>query len=147
MLVFAEITTRLHLAKCWQRLVVVVAVRMIRKMTSVYQPDARVVRWWSALRWAPCGYLLHLTGWCPQHSVYTQSLSAGWSHTWKPLCWMWWSCRRRDCMLLMILRWWPIKQIPMRLMSLKGETTNITITLIARVDWIKRTYLVGKYCD
>lgn len=51
-----------------------------------------------------------------------QSLFEGQPHTWKPLCWMWWSCRRRDCMLLMILLWWPSKQIPMRLMSLKAET-------------------------
>lgn len=36
MLVFAEITTRLHLASADERLLVVVAVRMIRKMTSVF---------------------------------------------------------------------------------------------------------------
>lgn len=131
MLVFAEITTRLHLASADERLLVVVAVWMIRRMMSVfYQTEPTWGPSSGPLSDERCMVLATPNRLAVSSAVRAQSLSAGRPHTWKPLCCMWWSCRRRDCMLLMILLWWPIKQIPMRRMSLKQRRQTFTAALI-----------------
>lgn len=78
MLVFAEITTRLHLASADERLLVVVAVWMIRKMMSVF---FFLSSWTHAggpavvhCRMSAAWYLLRLTGWwCPAQCVHSLS--------------------------------------------------------------------------
>lgn len=68
MLVFAEITTRLHLASADERLLVVVAAWMIRKMMSVLYQTGPV--WMAHCQMSAAWYLLRLAGWwCPACTV------------------------------------------------------------------------------